>query len=179
MSEEATAGDDGRFSRRQLLLGGGALTVFVFAIAGSEGGLFGEEAGIERLLERHLDALEAGDRAAYRETLAPDSPVDEAEIERRIEGRPARIDLFVGAVERDGDTATAETVLDYYEEVAASESGGGTADDGSGAEDESQGSDENDSEGRTLVRTYECRRDDEWLIYDWETTEERPLEPNT
>lgn len=168
MSEESTAGDGGRFSRRQLLLGGGALTVFAFAIAGSEGGLFGEDDGIERLLDRHLDALEAGDAAAYRGTLAPDSPVDGAEIERRIEGRPERVDLYVGAVERNGDTATAETVLDYYEQVAAG--------------DESQDGAENGSEGgegRTLVRSYECRRDGEWLIYDWETTEERPLDPNT
>ena len=175
MPEESTTGDERRFSRRQLLLGGGALTVFVFAIAESGGGLLGEDDGIERLLERHLDALEAGDAAAYRETLAPDSPVDEAEIERRIEERPARIDLFVGAVERDGDSATAETVLDYYEQVAADESEGGTADDGSAGGNGSEAG----GEGRTLVRAYECRRDDEWLIYDWETTEERPLDPNT
>ena len=167
MPEESTTGDERRFSRRQLLLGGGALTVFVFAIAESGGGFLSEDDGIERLLERHLDALEAGDAAAYRETLAPDAPVDEAEIERRIEERPARIDLFVGAVERDGDSATVETVLDYYGGVAADGSGGG--------ENESEVGDE----GRTLVRSYECRKNDEWLIYDWETTEERPLDPNT
>ena len=165
MPEESTTGDERRFSRRQLLLGGGALTVFVFAIAESGGGLLGEDDGIERLLERHLDALEAGDAAAYRETLAPDSPVGEAEIERRIEERPARVDLFVGAVERNGDSATAETVLDYYGGVGADGSGGG--------ENESEVGDE----GRTLVRSYECRKNDEWLIYDWETTEERPLDP--
>lgn len=177
MSEEPTAGTEGRFSRRQLLLGGGALTVFVFAIAESDGGLFGEDDGIEQLLERHVDALEAGNAEAYRGTLAPESPVDEAEVERRIDGRPARIDLFVGAVERDGDSATAETVLDYYEQVAAEDGSGGE----NGSEAGGEEGDERTAEagGQTLVRSYECRRDDEWLIYDWETTEERPLDSNT
>lgn len=147
MSSSPGTSETGGISRRKLLLAFGLLTVAVFALTETEEDAFGESDDIRQVLERHVEALEAGDLDGYLATLAPDSPVTEAAAAERIEDRPERVELFVGAVDRDGDEATAEVVLEFHE---------------------------GDTAGRQLVRTYTLTRDEDWSIYDWETTERRP-----
>lgn len=155
MAEESDAGTEERtFSRRQLLLGGGLLTVIVFALTRSERDLF-ENEGVEAVLNAHAAALEAGDLDAYMATLHPDSPITEAEAATNLDREPQRVDIFVGTVETDDREAEAETVLDLYEN-------------------------EETGEGEKLVRTYTLRQDEgEWLIENWETSERRPLDESS